>query len=81
LDIDLKVPRDPQHLRVDPKPLAEILEDFFGPIRRDQLTPAILMFYQKRELDRDTRVFDDWEALFWPKVSPIKLLAKVKRPG
>lgn len=73
-----KAPANPQHPQYDPKPLAELLEDFFGPIQKDQLTPAILIFYQKRELDQDTRIFDDWETLFWPKLSPVKLLTEVE---
>jgi len=81
LGINVEVPQDPQDLQGDPKPLAELLEDFFGPIQKDQLTPAILMFYQKRELDRRTRVFDDWETLFWPKLSPIKPPTEAKGGG
>lgn len=75
MDIGAYVPQDPQHLLYDPKPLAEILENFFGPIQKHQLTAGILMFFQKRELDQDTRVFDEWETLFWP--APSALLATV----
>ncbi|RPB22360.1 hypothetical protein L211DRAFT_850668 [Terfezia boudieri ATCC MYA-4762] len=81
LDTCIETPQDPQELQDDPKPLADLLEDFFGPIQKDQLTAAILMFYQKREFDQDTRIYDDWEALFWPKLSPGKLPAEIEGGG